>query len=492
MTGPRLAKIARVTTGSRLRVLELCSGCGGMSLGLQSAGLELLGHVEQDSTAAASYALNFKAPEGISADVWRGARDMEKHGPDDLAAELGIPSIADGFDVLAAGLPCQAFARIGRSKLRSLTGDDDAYRNDPRAKLYRRFLEYVAAVQPIAIVIENVPDILNFGGHNIPEEICETLDGMGYSCSYTLLNAAFYGVPQMRERLFLVAYDKGLGLTPSFPAPSHAADLPSGYEAARTVALKFIPETGSHFSPIPVPADGLPGAVSVKAALSDLPFISEHWRKPIDMRRRKVTDRLAYREFTGLSAYAKLMRSWKSYETGGDVDGHVVRLTPRDFPIFRRMAVGDDYPRALRIAEEIFTARLAELAQQPADDSDDWKAVRKACVPPYDPGKFPNKWWKLDPASPSRTLTAHLGKDSYSHIHWDSRQQRMISVREAARLQSFPDGFIFSGAMNAAFRQIGNAVPPLLAKAVGEHLRTEISGAAASRMKLDRARRRAA
>lgn len=61
---------------------------------------------------------------------------------------------------------------------------------------------------------------------------------------------------------------------------------------------------------------------------------------------------------------------------------------------------------------------------------------------------------------------AHLGKDSYSHVHYDSRQARTISVREAARLQSFPDGFVFSGTMNPAFRQIGNAVPPLIAKAL--------------------------
>nr|WP_278045735.1 DNA cytosine methyltransferase [Rhodocyclus gracilis] len=71
---------------------------------------------------------------------------------------------------------------------------------------------------------------------------------------------------------------------------------------------------------------------------------------------------------------------------------------------------------------------------------------------------------------PARTLLAHLGKDSYSHIHYDSAQARTISVREAARLQSFPDGFRFSGTMNPAFRQIGNAVPPLLAKAIATHM----------------------
>ena len=65
---------------------------------------------------------------------------------------------------------------------------------------------------------------------------------------------------------------------------------------------------------------------------------------------------------------------------------------------------------------------------------------------------------------------AHLGKDSYSHIHYDSRQARTISVREAARLQSFPDGLSSRGTMNPAFRQIGNAVPPLLSKALGQHM----------------------
>ena len=76
----------------------------------------------------------------------------------------------------------------------------------------------------------------------------------------------------------------------------------------------------------------------------------------------------------------------------------------------------------------------------------------------------------MSPDKPVRTLMAHLGKDGYSHIHYDSSQARTVSVREAARLQSFPDGFRFCGTMNPAFKQIGNAVPPLLAKALAEEL----------------------
>jgi DNA (cytosine-5)-methyltransferase 1 len=81
-----------------------------------------------------------------------------------------------------------------------------------------------------------------------------------------------------------------------------------------------------------------------------------------------------------------------------------------------------------------------------------------------------------------RTLTAHIGKDTYTHNHYDSDQARVITVREAARLQSFPDGFVFAGTMNPAFRQIGNAVPPLLARDIATEmvniLRTAIALAA--------------
>ena len=486
----RLTKTERIAEGLAPRVLELCSGCGGMSLGLQTAGFQLVAHVETDQTAAASYAMNL-APSVGASEAWSAPRDMVGCGPETLAADLKLGDPGAAFDILAAGLPCQAFARIGRSKLRSITGDDDAFRNDPRAQLYRRFLEYVETVQPVVILIENVPDILNFGGHNIPEEICETLEEMGYETRYTLLNAAFYGVPQLRERLFLVAVDRGLGYVPTFPAPTHAVELPSGYEGARTVALKYIPTRNSHFHPIPVAADGLPGAVSVKAALSDLPYISEHYRDPVTMRRRKVGDFLPYRSSASLPSYATQMREWPGFGAGPQVDGHVVRLTPRDFAIFRRMPTGADYPTALKIAEEIFAEKLKAEPSRPRKGSVRYEEARRSCVPPYDPGKFPNKWWKLEPTSPSRTLTAHMGKDTYSHIHWDSRQRRTVSVREAARLQSFPDGFRFAGAMNAAFRQIGNAVPPLLALAVARHLKEELAAGAAQAV-LAGSRRRAA
>jgi DNA (cytosine-5)-methyltransferase 1 len=151
----RQRKLERLRSGAIPRVLEICSGCGGLSLGLLTPGFELTAHIEMDPEAAQSYAENF-GDNRDSGGAWARWRDMEKCSADRLVAELGLPTSADrAFDILAAGLPCQAFARIGRSKLRSISGGkEDAFQKDPRAALYRRFLRYVEDTQPLAIIIE--------------------------------------------------------------------------------------------------------------------------------------------------------------------------------------------------------------------------------------------------------------------------------------------------------------------------------------------------
>jgi len=131
------------------------------------------------------------------------------------------------------------------------------------------------------------------------------------------------------------------------------------------------------------------------------------------------------------------------------------------------MDQGNQYPQAYDHAISLLDEHVAKLeADGNVVSKKLYDQLKAQMVPPYDVTKFPNKWRKMEANLPARTLMAHLGKDSYSHIHYDSLQARTISVREAARLQSFPDGFIFCGTMNPAFRQIGNAVPPLLALAI--------------------------
>jgi DNA (cytosine-5)-methyltransferase 1 len=170
------------------------------------------------------------------------------------------------------------------------------------------------------------------------------------------------------------------------------------------------------------------------------------------------------------------MRQWPGFEGQGGIVDHAIRALPRDGSIFAAMREGTEYPEAHRLAKCLFeeeAMRRGIVRQTKA-----WHELEREMVPPYDPSKFPNRWWKLRRDYPVRTLMAHIGKDTYSHIHWDSRQARTISVREAARLQSFPDGFRFAGTMNPAFRQIGNAVPPIMAAALAEVMRASLNRAA--------------
>ena len=140
------------------------------------------------------------------------------------------------------------------------------------------------------------------------------------------------------------------------------------------------------------------------------------------------------------------------------------------------MRQGAEYPEAHATAVRIVQERAKLLGLNEGTAA--YKRLYSSIVPPYDTSKFPNRWWKLRPDYPVRTLMAHIGKDTYSHIHWDSTQARTISVREAARLQGFPDGFAFEGTMNPAFRQIGNAVPPLMAAAIAEIMHHSLHTAA--------------
>lgn len=469
-----LSKIARLRAGGAPRVLDLFAGCGGLSLGFQAAGFEIAAAVEFDPDAAASHGLNFHPGDPRHA----VARDITKLSPEDLVKELGWDSVGSAVDVIVGGPPCQAFARVGRSKLREIDAHPEAFKHDPRARLYLEYLHYVDAFRPLALLMENVPDVLNHGGQNIAEETCEVLREKGYVARYTLLNASFFGVPQMRERMILLAYRRELEAEVSFPKPSHYMELPPGYTGSRQVALKLLNGRSSSGAPVsyvePPEADpDAPPAVTAKDALADLPAITLHLEGKLRKGARRFDELIPYG--TGAAgAYGRQMRQWPGFENADGVSDHVIRYLPRDWKLFARLKPGDQYPEAhaeaMRMFEEALAKLKAETGSAPRAGSAAWTALRDSIVPPYDVGKFPNKWRKMEPDLPARTLMAHLGKDSYSHIHYDSAQARTISVREAARLQSFPDGFVFSGTMNPAFKQIGNAVPPLLAKAVATEM----------------------
>lgn len=478
-------KIERLKNNGKPRVLDLFAGCGGISLGFHFAGFDIVGAVEIDPAAAFSHALNFNGHNSVELiDAHSKHRDIRTIDPEELLREYGISENPENhIDVIVGGPPCQAFARVGRAKLREVAEHPEAFLLDHRSNLYLRYLDYVRFLQPLALVMENVPDILNYGGHNVAEEICEILDDLGYVPRYTLLNAVFYGVPQMRERMFLVAYRKELHVDSWHPVPTHWIDLPPGYHGSRQVALQAIPIDSSgeskYFVKPPEPnPEQTKLAVTVKDALSDLPIIGDDSEQKKSKGPRRFDNFVRYPGHPHTD-YQRLMRIWPEFESLEGISDHVIRCSPRDYKIFARMNPGDQYPEAYSLSLSMFEERLLELEKlyhhKITEESDIYISERKKYIPPYNPGKFPNKWRKMEADKPARTLMAHLGKDCYSHIHYDNMQSRTISVREAARLQSFPDGFKFQGPMNPAFRQIGNAVPPLMAKAVAETIMAQLA-----------------
>ena len=446
-----------------LQVVDLFCGAGGLSLGFQAAGCRILSATDIDEIAGETFRRNLSI-------LQRAEPPLVLAGPQFDLGEIELQQISGSPpDILIGGPPCQGFSRIGRGKLDSLS--EEGFEGDPRNQLYERFLDAVRLWQPKALVMENVPGMLSVRGVNYARIIMEELASEGYRVGYAHLNAVWYGVPQYRERLFFIGIRKDLGVRPAAPIASHIAELPQGYRRPVTDRTPCLPLGGDwddleHELPVRFAISPLP-ATTVSEAIDDLPAVTEHLTSEGIPRGNFRVER-GYRSEPH-STYARLMRSWPGYAVSDVIVDHVVRRTPRDHETFRLMKHGDRYPQAVNIAAERFgeeLSRARELGVAPEPGTPDYERLRAEFIPPYPLGSFEDRWRKLYPDQPSWTVVAHLGRDSYSHIHHDSQQARSISVREAARLQSFPDAFIFSGNMGDCYRQIGNAVPPLMAWAI--------------------------
>lgn len=481
MRGSIREKMARLAGGEPPRVLDLFSGCGGLTAGFSLAGFTSLGGLDVDRISMATHWLNFH-PHGHRTLEEIPSFDLKVTTPADFGAWAGIGDPVEHVDVLVGGPPCQAYSRIGRKKLASLAGMENAHFYDERGFLFDHFLEWTEEVNPLAVLIENVPDSLNYGGINIPEAISKDLSKMGFEVSYTILNAANYGVPQGRERVFIIGLRRELGKCPAFPEPTHRHDRDPEFRQQRNRIYSLVErsgtgEGGSHaiLPPQLIPGEQ-PAALGCEDALSDLPFITTVGSKAsCKPGCRDVSDPLPYRLPPG-NSYQELMRTWPGFATRLHVNGNNIRWTPRDFETFALMKEGGNYLDALVAAESRVEKVVADRIRMTGNppDPEEHKAIVKAIVPPYSKEKFDSKWTKLSRNLPSHTVVAHLSVDAYSHIHYDSEQARGISVREAARLQSFPDGFRFLGVMSDAFHMIGNAVPPLLAYHIALAIRDQL------------------
>jgi DNA (cytosine-5)-methyltransferase 1 len=378
-----LASVKRwIRAQTKPTAIDVFCGAGGLSLGLHDAGFSVLLGADNDPWSVETHRANLGGI-GYCGDLAE---------TDDFVDHLrawGIHSV----DLVAGGVPCQPFSRAGRSKIRSLVDAGIRSADDPRSQLWRSFMRVVEHLQPRAVLLENVPDLAVWDEGAVIVGFCEQLRAMGYRPRPAILNAYEHGVPQHRNRLFIVALRDGV----SYDWPSASKEQ-----------------------------------VTVWDAIGDLPVA------PPAQREEAV-------DYDGpLTPFQRRMR--------------------RKVPRAHRQVVHDHITRDVR-----------------ADDAEAFALLREggtyeelpARLQRYRKDIFTDKYKRLEWDGLSRSITAHIAKDGYWYIHPD--QHRTLSIREAARIQTFPDWFRFAGQPSLRFRQIGNAVPPLLAEAIGLRLRQALS-----------------
>jgi DNA (cytosine-5)-methyltransferase 1 len=405
--------------------IDLFAAPGGFSLGFEMAGFKALAGVDIDPVGMKTYSFNFPKAKAIVMDI----RRLESR------VLMRLADVDEGqVDVIIGGPPCQGFSTIGRVKIASLvrsgvwnnlTNSHPRFIDDPRNVLYKEFMRIVRDLKPLFVVMENVPGMMSYRNGEIVKEILEDFKAIGYRAQVRVLNAADYGVPQIRKRIIFIA--TRLENAPiRFPDPTHGK--------VSTKSLSLLEYTVKESSE-GVGCATLKPYVTVWDAIGDLP-------SPAPGRLGLADVPLPY-DKPPFSDYQKFMREWGGGSPDGKLHNHVARQhSERDVKTFQILKEGqwwEDLPEEIK---RLYGYR---------DDI------------------FHDKMKKLIRNAPSWTITAHLYKDGYMYVH--PVEPRTITVREAARLQSFPDRFIFKGSRTEQFKQVGNAVPPLMARAIAMEIR---------------------
>ena len=308
-------------------------------------------------------------------------------------------------DLIVGGPPCQAYSSLGRAQ------DDNAMKDDPRNYLFESYIHVLHHLNPKIFVFENVTGLLSakINGHKIVNTILEKL-GEKYTLidnpQDMVLNSADYGVPQIRKRIIIVGVRK---------------DLPFNANEIYSSIIKTHSDLKSS-------EDNVEKYVTVKEAIADLPFLK--------------------------SGEGADVTEFRSKGNNSFLDGIINKKSNVLRHHISRNLNSLDVERYSEMSKNHWT--FTELLMNRPDLQHPKQRVfnNSYCVQVWD--------------KPARTIIAHLYKDGNQFIHPDFKQGRSITPREAARLQSFPDDFIFEGSRTEIYKQIGNAVPVLFAQAIAK------------------------
>lgn len=420
-------------------VVDLFAGAGGLSEGFRQAGFKILAGSDNDPDAMATYARNFPEAQAILGDI-REERVKEK-----------ILQAAQQATVLVGGPPCQAFSQV-RNHSRVI--------DDPRNSLYREFVSMIRAALPLAFLMENVTGMDQMG---VRDQILADLSIDGeYDVNAQVADAADYGVPQTRKRLLFFGIKRNSGVATPTLFGSGAVTSVVLARFAGIIKPSYQLVTQQNISSIRI-AEALADdenltAVSAAQAISDLAGL------PVGNRLEEIPwNQLPEPQ----SAYQRMMRS----QTGSNA--HNVQV-PRINSDTEQRLMGIPHGGNHRDLEEALLERYIS-GQRWGQDNGSGKLSRKHFY----------AYRRLHPQLWAWTLNTKA--DCVYHY----AAPRALSVREMARLQSFPDRFAFTvdprrgpiegrhngGPAHSRYRQVGNAVPPLLAKSVAESLLIALSAA---------------
>ncbi len=351
----------------RPTTVDLFAGCGGFSLGLKKAGFKVIAANELNLSASKTYEFNFPETKMFTSDI----KDLNFIQIKELIGDKPL-------DLLTAGPPCQGFSMAGKRN-----------HDDPRNQLFLHIVRAINELKPRVFVMENVKGLMSIDGGRAFSNIINEFKATDYHVNFKVLNASDFGVPQTRERVFIVGSKNPIPPEELFPKRKRIQ-------------------------------------VTIREAISDLAFLG-------------INDRgLKYR-IPPRSSYQKMMRRKSKELFNHETPNHSRKIQER----FSSVPIGKN-------------------------GSDALKKV----------GTNKHTYYKLNPKKPSRTMTT-LPED---FIHYS--KNRIPTVREMARLQSFPDDFVFLGPRTTGgarrkvevpqYTQVGNAVPPLLAEAIGKALKKVI------------------
>lgn len=363
----------------------------------------------------------------------------------------------EGPLVLIGGPPCQAYSLVGRSRRKH----DEYFETDPKHTLYRCYLSFINTLKPDIFVMENVKGLLSakHEGHGVFLRICADMEKAGYTIHSLVtesphaprdyvVEAEQYGIPQMRHRVILLGVKNGSGIKPATLTKKRTCTLGA--------ALRGLPKLRSGFSERNKGWRDMNWAEHINSAAKELKASGDC----DDL--AQILDRVISRYAPKSTSKSKIESIHNRYEEWyRGKFGRSRVLTNHE----SRSHLASDLNRYLFCAAyaEKYGAP-ARLEEFPESLLPNHKNVQEAkATGEY---KFNDRFRVQMWGRPSTTITSHIAKDGHYYIHPDPTQCRSLTVREAARLQTFPDDYLFEGNRTSQYTQVGNAVPPLLAQQI--------------------------